>query len=188
MIEMWRCELLGPNGTKCARLCHQRGDFVSHLEHKHFLQQGSQQNEDHCNAMHISRDAHDHFWCGFCNKLISNPDDIQTAAYERRFSHIGDHFDKDNDHIDNWIDIEENRPKRELKRDKEVKVQLRMENDDSDLGDDGIPPLATTASVAHHPRSRHNAAVIAGRADWHTSMKRRMSEADADAEGVSDDE
>ena len=118
--------------------------------------------------MHLGREGHHHFWCGFCNKLIEQAEGIQPGAWDVRFKHIGDHFDKHNMNIDDWIDIEKNKKKKLIDHDdqnKKTGPKMRVD-DDSDLGEDGIPPVFG-AQV--------------GRA-------RKMVNEEADADGVSDDE
>lgn len=97
-------------------------------------------------TMHIGRNGHVNFWCGFCNKLISTKEDLQ--AYETRLKHIGDHYDKHDCNIGDWVCIEENRPRRSIVKGDKKRAELRSRRNgaslaqlegDSDLGEDGIP-------------------------------------------------
>lgn len=83
------------------------------------------------------------FWCGFCIRLIAEDcstrsDGQEAYAWDTRIQHIGDHFDQHRDHIDGWICFEHNKSKGELNGRLNATSQLELEEDDSDLGDDGI--------------------------------------------------
>lgn len=168
LSEMWRCDIERPNGNRCGHLSHDQLQFAKHLEVSHGYKAGTEEIKTRCRDMHLGREGHHHFWCGFCNKLIEQAEGIQPGAWDVRFKHIGDHFDKDNLNIDDWVDIEKNKKKKLIESEEKSKnaiTKMRLD-DDSDLGEDGIPPL-------YVPQ--------AGRA-------RRVINEEADAEGVSDDE
>ena len=63
--------------------------------------------------MHVGREGRFHFWCGFCNGLIEQESSSISSqlAWALRFIHIGEYFDKDRLHIDNWVDIEAKKEK-----------------------------------------------------------------------------
>lgn len=187
--EMWRCEKKRQDGTKCGKLVHNEDIFAHHLERKHGIPIKSDQSETDCKSMHLGREGHHHFWCGFCDGLIKQPNNGQQGAWDVRFKHIGDHFDKENKHIENWIDVEENKKKGLITERDRKKKKLRYRNgrfdDDSDLGEDGIPsfvPEYNTAPVSHSPAGK--SAATGG----YTFNKKRMDIGDADADAVSDDD
>jgi hypothetical protein len=169
LSEMWRCEIKRPKSdTRCGHLSHHQQLFTEHLATSHGFKAGTEEIKKQCRDMHLGREGHHHFWCGFCNKLIEQAGGIQPGAWDVRFKHIGDHFDKDNLPIDEWVDIEKNKKKKLIdheEQNKKTGSKLRVD-DDSDLGEDGIPPV-------------YGAQV--GRA-------RKMMNEEADADGVSDDE
>lgn len=110
-FEAWRCEI--PNAkshAKCAYLARHEHEFVRHLEVAHGVDEGTDKNREFCRGMHLDRYGWENFWCGFCNRIIDQPERCLDTWRERR-KHIRDHFDKDNMHIDDWVDIVENRRK-----------------------------------------------------------------------------
>lgn len=171
LSEMWRCSLEKTNGAKCGYLSHDQAQFAKHLEAHHDIKDKSEESRTQCREMHLGREGHHHFWCGFCDRLIEQAGGIQPGAWDVRFKHIGDHFDKDNFNIDDWVDIEKNKKKRLIENEEKLKYANSKAkiDDDSDLGEDGIPFIDNTYRGQ------------IGRA-------RRMMNEDVDADGVSDDE
>jgi hypothetical protein len=171
LAEMWRCSLELANGSKCGHLSHEEQHFAKHLESEHDIKGKSEESNNQCRNMHLGREGHHRFWCGFCDRLIEQGGGIQAGAWNVRFKHIGDHFDKDNFKIDDWIDIEKNKKKKLLEtEEKHRNASLKSKiDDDSDLGEDGIPfdPPPYRAQMGR---------------------PRRIANEDADADGVSDDE
>lgn len=195
LSEMWRCEEPREDGTKCTKLAHSKDKFAKHLQSKHNFTVGSANNEAICARSHLGREAHHHFWCGFCNTLIAQQENMQHPAWDMRFKHIGDHFDKDNRHINDWIDIEMNKKKclipRDGKKTKSRSHGARADDDDDDeLGDDGIPAFVPGFPA---PVSRalpgHDPGMPAQPSAFYTMSKSGiMTAADDDADGVSDNE
>lgn len=112
LSEMWRCHLPRNNGHACGNLAHDKQQFAMHLFDAHKISPGTEKSNTTCHDMHLGREGHHHFWCGFCNKLIEQEEGFQPGAWDVRFKHIGDHFDKEGLNIDDWIDIEQNRRKK----------------------------------------------------------------------------
>lgn len=182
-----------PDGSKCGKLLYHEDIFANHLGKKHNVPPGSQDNKTLCIQMHLGREGHYHFWCGFCNGLIQQADSMQESAWDRRFKHIGDHFDKENYHIDNWVDIEQNRAKGLITKEDRKKAKHQTRNghidEDSDLGDDGIPSLGGRPTGPPNPMLNVPQSYQSGldpQASTYTSKKRRSSEMEVDADGVSD--
>lgn len=188
--EMWRCELSNADGTVCRKLFESAECFVTHLYQRHDLKPDSAETLRCQRDMHLGREANHQYWCGFCNCLIKqdegmHQDGVPRSPWVMRFRHIGDHFDKGKLHIDNWVCIEHNKPKILISKEdrKKGKNRLKTEctNDESDLGEDGIP-------------SPHNSNYgLFASADVDSKMttrasKRKVDEMDADADGVSDSE
>ena len=68
-------------GKKCGKLAHDAGIFAEHLRQRH---RGTVRSEGdvsyHCEMMHLRANAHNCFWCGFCNNLIrQDRTEIQNA-------------------------------------------------------------------------------------------------------------
>lgn len=169
--EMWRCALASTRAkdSPCGYLTQVQTQFANHLDKVHSIPSGTDESKSTCRNMHLGREGHHHFWCGFCNKLIQQSEGIQPGAWDVRFKHIGDHFDKDNMSIDDWVDIEKNRKKRLIANENQNKKAnaASQVNDDSDLGEDGIPAIPAPGPY--------------GRA-------RKIVNEEADADGVSDDD
>lgn len=107
--EMWRCDIdRHADGTRCGHLSQDNQMFMNHLEAIHSIKAGTEESKTKCREMQLEREGYHNFWCGFCNNLITQPDGSQTAARSTRFKHIGDHFERDNLNIDEWVDIEQN--------------------------------------------------------------------------------
>lgn len=64
-----------------------------------------------CRQYLLGREGHERFWCGFCQRLVSQEKALQNA-WDARFKHIGDHFDKEGKYGGDWVCIEENKAKR----------------------------------------------------------------------------
>lgn len=189
--EMWRCEREVQNGGKCGKLVYQEDKLAQHLHRHHGIALNSAQNEDERKSMHLGREGHHHFWCGFCNKLIKQQDSMHQGAWDMRFKHIGDHFDKDNYHIDNWIDIGENRKKGLITKEERKKSRGRSGNgryddDDSDLGEAGIPESYVSEFSA--PGLQTSAGYGPAQTGAYPRNRRRVEAGDMDAEGESDED
>ena len=144
---------------------------------------------------HLGREGHKNFWCGFCDTLIPQPDSsqqdsIQTSAWVLRFKHIGDHFDKENLHINDWVCIEHNKKKSLITVQDKKKAKTRFRDgkaaDDSDLPDDGIPSkyVSQDSPTFAADEFERKVSTDMGMA---ASNKRKFEDVDdADADGVSD--
>ncbi|KAK0317039.1 hypothetical protein LTR82_011908 [Friedmanniomyces endolithicus] len=155
--EMWKCMLTTPSGTRCTTISYDSAHFANHLRQQH---QDSLINQNPAllsESMHLGAKAHRRYFCGFCNSLIpQNPTDFLNAA-EARYKHIGDHYDQDSRHVNDWICSEANKAKgllsaEERKRAKASssssssarpswRIVSEDEDEDSDLGESGIPLL-----------------------------------------------
>ena len=175
LSEMWRCHLPRSNGHACGHLAHEKHQFATHLFDAHKIPPGSEKSNTTCREMHLGREGHHHFWCGFCNNLIRQAEGIQPWAWDVRFKHIGDHFDKEGLSIDDWIDIEKNRKKKLIdseENSRKASTNSRID-DDSDLGEDGIPPVPVVYSGVHTRQP---------------TIRRKAMNEEVDADGVSDDD
>ncbi|CBX95699.1 hypothetical protein LEMA_P028510.1 [Plenodomus lingam JN3] len=69
----------------------------------------------------MAKNGQERFWCGFCNAMIELQQK-RNAAWNERFDHIVDHFDKEKRSIHDWICVEENKTKKELRESKTLKT------------------------------------------------------------------
>lgn len=112
--EMYKCERPRHDGTPCTRRPfrdiealkkHLRGDDhgLVHLTDAEL--------QDECRRYLLGREGHERFWCGFCQRLVSQEKALQNA-WDARFKHIGDHFDKEGRDSGDWVCVEENKAKK----------------------------------------------------------------------------
>ena len=142
---------------------------AEHLQKKHAIPLDSSLSEETMEAMHMGRQGNYHFWCGFCNELValSQDDCIEHGAWELRFRHIGEHFDKKGKDIGEWVCVEANLPLKLVREFARSEGNLRRESvsgrnggvgeeeeeeeEDSDLGDDGMGSAPFVSSSTHGP-------------------------------------
>jgi len=63
----------------------------------------------------MGRNCQSRFWCGFCRKLI----DLKKKgceAWAETFDHIGDHFEKEERRIHNWMPVDYDGPMQRLRK------------------------------------------------------------------------
>lgn len=118
--ETWLCNI--PDLDAGGRLCNtwfRRGrDLKIHLVSEHGLDTHDV-NHDLIEAMRLGADARDRFWCGFCVAVVPTTTGGGGAPTHRdpldlRCAHIGDHFDKDDRNIDDWVCVEAQKAKRTI--------------------------------------------------------------------------
>lgn len=100
--ESWLCTARLPDGSKCLANFTSEHAFQSHLVVAHnvpVLQATSQLCED----MHLGEAGAGRFWCGFCQDIVRQ--DLQSGhgPTEMRMQHVGDHYDKDDCSIVNYV-------------------------------------------------------------------------------------
>ncbi|KAI7337345.1 hypothetical protein KC315_g2364 [Hortaea werneckii] len=199
LIDQWRCDMVIEGNHKCGSLFQSDDAMRKHLLAQHTaalqleasrkgnpLQRLVNLKTEH---MHIGREAHHYYWCGFCDRLVAPIKDASNA-WEDRFRHVGDHYDKENKHVDDWICVQANRRKGDIskpdrRKGKGSSVAKDDLDSDVDLGDAGIPnasPFSTDGSiVGFTPPSRSQVRK--------PNKRQRIDEdADIDAEHVSDHE
>ncbi|RMX77456.1 hypothetical protein D0869_09876 [Hortaea werneckii] len=199
LIDQWRCDMIIENNHKCGSLFQSEDAMRKHLlaQHTRALQQEASRKGNplqrlvtlKAEHMHIGREAHHYYWCGFCDRLVAPVKDASNA-WEDRFRHVGDHYDKENKHVDDWICVQANRRKGDIskpdrRKGKGSSVVKDDLDSDVDLGDAGIPdasPVSTDGSrVGFTPPSRMQVRK--------PNKRQRIDEdADIDAEHVSDHE
>lgn len=193
--EMWRCGLMTPNNDLCGRLISQESTFVNHLQKRHDLDPQSAETQGYTKSMHLGREGHKNYWCGFCNELIpqfnsSQRDSMQNSAWNVRCKHIGDHFDKQERHIDDWVCIEHNKKKGFITKENSKKLKSRYREgkaeDEGDLPDDGIPSKFEQTPAPPYYLHKYDTKISPD--DIMASNKRRLEDVqeEEDADGVSD--
>ncbi|KAI6826362.1 hypothetical protein KC332_g8743 [Hortaea werneckii] len=200
LIDQWRCDMIIEGNHKCGSLFQSDDAMRKHLiaQHTRALQLEASRKGNplqrlvtlKAEHMHIGREAHHFYWCGFCDRLIA-PVKEAPNAWEDRFRHVGDHYDKENKHVDDWICVQANRRKGDISKPdrRKGKGSSEVKNDldsDVDLEDAGIPnasPVSTDGSVVGFtpPSSRSQVRK--------PNKRQRIDEGvDVDAEHVSDHE
>jgi len=107
-LEMWRCRQNGLHGKDCAKIFYRRESFQNHLEKAHQLS-NEQKIKQEITHQRIGRNRQSRFWCGFCREII----DLTKRgleAWDERFTHIGDHFNKEKKNISEWVPEDSNCP------------------------------------------------------------------------------
>lgn len=151
--EMWKCGRARKNdgGTCLRRPWFSKDQMIRHLKGPEHQMLNQHEIEQECDKYHLGREGHVHFWCGFCKKLIAQPE-YTTNAWENRFKHIGDHFDHDQFNIDDWVCVEENKAKKLITPQDEKESRRRARNgyrneiEDEDELEEWTPDMGNTDS------------------------------------------
>ena len=118
--EMWRCPFDSADGTTCGDVFYYYDQAQEHLRMAH----GVKGDEANMQLMHMGANAHNNYWCGFCQRLIPQEStSMHHNTLEVRYKHIGDHFDKDH-HINKWICVEARRAKGALAAEHKHKTKM----------------------------------------------------------------
>jgi hypothetical protein len=138
MSDLWKCiEVSDKPGQPfgiCGFASFRQKDFEAHLMEEHNY--GRDMVVMKSNACLINRNSHIRFWCGFCGKL-EKTDESGGLDFNDRFTHISDHFIKENMQIGDWIDVEKHTKKSDIKKlAKNSKLSSRFQT--ADLTDDSI--------------------------------------------------
>lgn len=148
---------------------------------------------DAISASHIGPGAHHSFWCGFCRQILPRPESKQRGKSQgkadARSQHIGDHYDQGTNIIEDWIDIEENKPKQDITaRTLAQQATTDSSAEDSDLPDQGFPDPVGSASGHTAPLSRLTGGSAHLKARVLTPVQGRVLDLDEDADGESDND
>ncbi|KAL9085372.1 MAG: hypothetical protein Q9165_007663 [Trypethelium subeluteriae] len=114
--ETYRCRWRDNSGNECCQVFYEKDIFRSHLLKSHNCT--DDQANDECRDRHIGRNGQGRFWCGFCRDVIKL-DHRGREAWDERFKHIGDHFNKENANIQDWLCLETNKLKGQQAREME---------------------------------------------------------------------
>lgn len=101
--ESWKCTLARLNGNLCHANFSSEDKLRAHLD-KHDLMSVGRSVVELAEEMHLGREGHGRFWCGFCNAIVA-VDHSSGGKHPRelRFEHIGDHFDKEDRRISDYL-------------------------------------------------------------------------------------
>lgn len=193
--EMYKCEALRHDGTPCTRRPFRDIEALKrHLRGEdHRLQCSDAELLEECRKYLLGREGHERFWCGFCQRLVSQEKALQNA-WDARFKHIGDHFDKEGRDGGDWVCIEENKakkyivpPQQEEGKAKERRGSARKEENEEEAD---LPEFNPTTEV---PAGGRNGLLDVEQYDGGfgylgavQGRKRKHSAVDADADGESD--
>ncbi|KAF7191163.1 Transcriptional regulator CRZ1, partial [Pseudocercospora fuligena] len=102
--EQWKCGFPVQDGST---ICNRRPWFskaqmLRHLRGPEHHISNRADLERICDESHLGPEGRVHFWCGFCKRLIVQPE-YTPNAWENRFKHIADHFEVDKWNIDDWM-------------------------------------------------------------------------------------
>lgn len=113
--ETFRCDLRNSDKT-CGLHYYRAAQFENHIKHEHKSVR-AEQIQSTIERCKIGRNCQGQYWCGFCGE-IKKLNTIRNHAWDERFDHIAHHFERDEPkkHIGDWVCVEENRTKRELKQ------------------------------------------------------------------------
>ena len=187
--EIWVCTLPKGEDEECRRVLPNKPRLQKHLRVDHALST-DEANEERCDSMRLGRDGHHRFWCGFCERAIEQQRENQ-GAWDVRFKHIGDHFDKDDCHIDNWLCLDENKkkglitPEDRKNAKRRMRMPVLMDDDESELDDfdplegQTVPDTRKTAPVYAQPS--HDTGML-GQNNTCLPGQQGLSDVDADGE------
>ncbi|EMC93545.1 hypothetical protein BAUCODRAFT_125399 [Baudoinia panamericana UAMH 10762] len=188
--EAWRCNVKVSEKT-CGKLVYARERMRSHIKRRH-AEVRTKSLDALCNGMHLGDNASDQFWCGFCEDLVPCKADVQKPG-EYRMKHIGDHYDKDDKHINDWVCVMVNKRRKDFINDVEMMHRLK---DCSRTGrawsESGSESEVTTRvrcqKVARCPSLQGESPQNVGSMAPLTKKRKVSAEVEVDADGVSDDE
>jgi len=107
--ESWKCTLSGFDGNPCHANFYTESSLRKHLG-MHGILPADKSVDDLCEEMHLGREAYGRFWCGFCVAMIPVEHQVGgKSPKELRFDHIGEHFDKEERKIVEYVCPEMNK-------------------------------------------------------------------------------
>ncbi|OJD29266.1 c2h2 type zinc finger domain protein [Diplodia corticola] len=129
----------------CGHLFYDSNAFSIHLRSQHSFPK-DQISTELC-IRRIGRNNQSRFWCGFCERVLELNERGQ-AAWSERYNHISHHFDKEDKHIRDWLDIDTNKRKGSLERatDRHNVVDGKGDGQDNKEGEFGRPGLLRKAA------------------------------------------
>ncbi|KAJ4992111.1 hypothetical protein SVAN01_02432 [Stagonosporopsis vannaccii] len=138
-LEAFRCDLLNNADRKCGYHCCRSIQLQTHLAEKHEVTSVGQL-QTIVKRCKIGKNCQGQYWCGFCGE-IKVLESTRNDAWDERFNHIAFHFEKEKRSIDDWLCVEEDRTKSELRKevDRNDFADATVLSVDADLNDDNEP-------------------------------------------------
>lgn len=101
--ESWKCTLSGIDGRPCLRSFPTEAGLRKHFG-VHSALPGSKSIDELCEEMRLGKEAYGRFWCGFCEAIIPVEHQVGgKSPREIRSDHIGEHFDKEERRIAEYM-------------------------------------------------------------------------------------
>ncbi|KAJ4325112.1 hypothetical protein N0V94_000826 [Neodidymelliopsis sp. IMI 364377] len=144
-LEAYRCDYPNNAGQKCGQHCYRTALFQKHLTDKHKVTSGEKMHAD-LKRCRIGKNCQVQYWCGFCRE-IKTLKNKRNAAWDERFDHIAEHFEKKKDSIDDWLCVEENRTKRQLQEEVDRTAFPDEESGDLESDESGGDGAVSTTCV-----------------------------------------
>ncbi|KAF1940248.1 hypothetical protein EJ02DRAFT_350471 [Clathrospora elynae] len=135
-LEAFRCSHRLAAGEMCGKHVHSQEQFKAHFETWHKIS-APDVLQDAMKRAKIGKNCQGTFWCGFCSQ-VTELKTRRNAAWDERFDHIAQHFEKEKRGIEEWVCVEENRCKRELAREREKDEGLGDGDGDEDGDVDAV--------------------------------------------------
>jgi hypothetical protein len=122
--EFFKCQqaCAGAKFDKCAFMTQHEFDMHKHLVDEHILSTDAAKGQ--VTVSHVGRNHQNRFWCGFCGEVLRLQNN-GVAAWDERFNHIDKHFMKDHRRVEQWVDPETYKTKREMQTDEEERKRKR---------------------------------------------------------------
>lgn len=103
--DYWKCTVPSSDGIRCF------ADFASEVELQHHLvvkhrMPAMQITPELCEHMHLGATKSGRFWCSFCQEIMTRDSQSIDDLRETRLQHIGDHFDKQDCHIADYVSLQ----------------------------------------------------------------------------------
>jgi hypothetical protein len=162
-LEAFRCDMTNNAGRRCGQHCYRPAQFEKHLKEMHGMTSETEV-ETSSRRCRIGKNCQGQFWCGFCQNIIVLTTK-RNAAWDERFDHIAEHFEKKQQRIDTWLCVEENRTKKELHDEMDRNDFAEEAGKDADAEDiDGVQSFTceaalTTPGQGHYHRPMHEQSI-----------------------------
>jgi hypothetical protein len=140
-LEAYRCRRPNKKNGICGQHFLRVGQFDNHLQTEHGMVSKDARTEE-IKVRRIGKNYQVQFWCGFCKDIVELQKK-RNEAWDERFDHIANHFQREGKRIEEWVSAEEDRPKGELLEDAD---RNSFDDDDDENGfkphddPDGPPP------------------------------------------------
>jgi hypothetical protein len=127
--EFFKCQQPhhGERFNKCAFMTQHQTDMEVHLINTHYLSSDAAKGQ--VAISHVGRNHQNRFWCGFCGEVV-RLESNGVGAWDERFNHIDKHFMKENRRVEEWVDPETYKTKRQMYEEGDKRRRERTNNAD----------------------------------------------------------